>query len=57
MHCFRSLGSRDHGFESHTGIVFVRERFSVFVYRQMPFDVLITHPRSPADYLRSSKLK
>jgi hypothetical protein len=32
-------------------------RFSVFVYRQRPCDELITRPRSPADCLRSSKLK
>jgi hypothetical protein len=32
-------------------------RFSVFVYRQRPFDELITRPRSPAYCLRFSKLK
>jgi hypothetical protein len=32
-------------------------RFSVFVYRQGLCDELITRPGSPADCLRSSKLK
>jgi hypothetical protein len=35
--------------------VFVYVRFSVFVYRQKPYDELITRPRSPTDCLRFRK--
>jgi hypothetical protein len=54
MYWLRSLGSRDLGFESHSGhgcLMFVYVRFSVFVYRQRPCDELITRPRSPTDCL------
>jgi hypothetical protein len=58
MNRLHSRGRQDRGFESHSGhgcLVFVVcLRFSVFVYRYRPCDELITRPRSPNQFPRSS---